>query len=70
MKLMIKPLGMTLTLGLLILGGKAQADGQLMVMPARSTIEGQQTRTVQVSNLGDTPLYLKIDLARIENPGA
>ncbi|KFK94635.1 hypothetical protein IV04_20805 [Serratia sp. Ag1] len=65
----MKPLGMTLALGLLILGGKAQADGQLMVMPARSTIEGQQTRTVQVSNLGDTPLYLKIDLARIENPG-
>lgn len=47
----------------------AQADGQLMVMPARTTVEGQQTRTVQVSNLGDKPLYLKVDLVHIDNPG-
>ncbi|MHA7847796.1 pilus assembly protein [Serratia sp. D1N4] len=58
-----------LATSLLALGGLAQADGQLMVMPARSTVEGQQTRTVQVSNLGDKPLYLKVDLMRIENPG-
>ena len=58
-----------LTAGLMALSQLAQADGQLMVMPARSTIEGQQPRTVQVSNLGDKPLYLKVDLVRIENPG-
>lgn len=57
------------TTSLLALNTLAQADGQLMVMPARSTVEGQQSRTVQVSNLGDKPLYLKIDLMRIENPG-
>lgn len=54
---------------LLALSPLVQADGQLMVMPARTTVEGQQSRTVQVSNLGDKPLYLKIDLMRIENPG-
>ncbi|AHG18520.1 hypothetical protein Z042_01865 [Chania multitudinisentens RB-25] len=54
---------------LLTLSTLVQADGQLMVMPARSTVEGDQSRTVQVSNLGDKPLYLKIDLMRIENPG-
>lgn len=54
---------------LLALSGLAHADGQLMVMPARSTVEGQQNRTVQVSNLGDKPLYLKVDLMRVENPG-
>lgn len=58
--------------GLLLLGGLvpvAQADGQLMVMPARSTVEAQQKRTVQVSNLGDKPLYLEINLLRLDNPG-
>lgn len=54
---------------LMSLSSLALADGQLMVMPARSTVEGQQTRTVQVSNLGDKPLYLKVDLVRIDNPG-
>lgn len=54
---------------MLIIGGAAKADGQLMVMPARSNIEGQQSRTVQVSNRGDKPLYLQVDLQRIENPG-
>ena len=69
MKSMINTLRLTLVLGLMTLGGYAQADGQLMVMPARTTVEGQQTRTVQVSNLGDKPLYLKVDLMRVENPG-
>ncbi|WP_443006064.1 MULTISPECIES: pilus assembly protein [unclassified Serratia (in: enterobacteria)] len=54
---------------LLALSSLVQADGQLMVMPARTMVEGQQSRTVQVSNLGDKPLYLKIDLMRVENPG-
>ncbi|WP_114195220.1 pilus assembly protein [Edaphovirga cremea] len=58
-----------LALGLLAVSGLVQADGQLMVMPARSTVEGKQNRTVQVSNLGDKPLYLKIDLMLVENPG-
>ncbi|AHG21049.2 hypothetical protein Z042_16670 [Chania multitudinisentens RB-25] len=58
-----------LATGAMLLSNLVQADGQLMVMPARSTVEGQQTRTVQVSNLGDKPLYLKIDLMRLENPG-
>jgi P pilus assembly chaperone PapD len=70
---MIKKLTKTtyfiLAVGAVLLSNLAQADGQLMVMPARSTLEGQQTRTVQVSNLGDKPLYLKIDLMRLENPG-
>lgn len=47
----------------------AHADGQLMVMPARSIIEGMQSRSVQVSNLGNKPLYLNVTLNKIENPG-
>ena len=69
MKSMINTVRLTLVLGLMALGGYAQADGQLMVMPARTLVEGQQSRTVQVSNLGDKPLYLKVDLMRVENPG-
>nr|WP_237657353.1 pilus assembly protein [Serratia fonticola] len=69
MKQMMSQLHFALAAGLLALSGLALADGQLMVMPARSTVEGKQTRKVQVSNLGDKPLYLKIDLQRIENPG-
>ncbi|MFC0226914.1 pilus assembly protein [Serratia aquatilis] len=59
----------TLLVGMIALSGAVQADGQLMVMPARSTVEGLQNRTVQVSNLGDKPLYLQVDLQRVENPG-
>lgn len=59
----------TLGVGLLAISDLAQSDGQLMVMPARSTVEGKQNRTIQVSNLGDKPLYLKIDLMLVENPG-
>jgi P pilus assembly chaperone PapD len=66
---MIKQLQYAVVAGLLALSSLAHADGQLMVMPARSTVEGQQPRTVQVSNLGDKPLYLKVDLMRVENPG-
>ena len=69
MKQMMKKLNFAWVLGLLTLINLAQADGQLMVMPARSTVEGQQTRAVQVSNLGDKPLYLKVNLVRIDNPG-
>lgn len=69
MKSIMSTLRIAITLGLLALSGVAQADGQLMVMPARSTVEGVLSRTVQVSNLGDKPLYLKIDLQRVENPG-
>lgn len=58
-----------LSWSLLALTSLVQADGQLMVMPARSTVEGMSNRTVQVSNVGDKPLYLKVDLVRIENPG-
>ncbi len=66
---MIKQLQYAVVASLLALSSLAHADGQLMVMPARSTVEGQQPRTVQVSNLGDKPLYLKVDLMRVENPG-
>lgn len=69
MKPIISPLRITLASALLAMSGLTLADGQLMVMPARSTVEGTQNRTVQVSNLGDKPLYLKIDMVRIENPG-
>lgn len=69
MKQIINPALVTLAAGLMVLSSWAQADGQLMVMPARSTVEGTLNRTVQVSNLGDKPLYLKVDLVRVENPG-
>lgn len=69
MKQTINPLRIALAGVLLAISGWVQADGQLMVMPARTTIEGNQNRSVQVSNLGDKPLYLKIDLVRVENPG-
>lgn len=47
----------------------AHADGQLMVMPAKTTMTGQGDKKVQVSNVGDKTLYLNIELVRIDNPG-
>ncbi len=69
MKPIMNMLCLPLLSSLLMVSSLVQADGQLMVMPARSTVEGEQTRTVQVSNLGDKPLYLKVDLMRLDNPG-
>lgn len=47
----------------------AFADGQLMVMPVRTQVHEMQTSKLRLSNLGDKPLYLKLDLQRVDNPG-
>ncbi|HEM8293723.1 TPA: pilus assembly protein [Providencia stuartii] len=66
----INNLGVVATLALLLsLSFFSKADGQLMVMPAKSTLVGQENKKVQLSNVGDKALYLNIDLVRIDNPG-
>lgn len=54
----------------LLLASTTATHGQLMAIPIRTTVEAMdQHHTVQVSNSGDTPLYLNISLQQVENPG-
>ncbi|MGL4487566.1 MAG: pilus assembly protein [Yersinia sp. (in: enterobacteria)] len=54
----------------LLLASTATTYGQLMAIPARTTVEAlDKHRTIQVHNSGDKPLYLDITLQRVNNPG-
>ena len=60
----------TMLLGLICLGASlAQAEGELMVMPATLKVYNNHEHTVNVKNLGDAPLYLSISLQKVMNPG-
>lgn len=60
----------TMLLGLICLGSSlAQAEGELMVMPATLKVYNNHEHTVNVKNLGDAPLYLSISLQKVMNPG-
>ncbi|WP_192557907.1 pilus assembly protein [Pseudomonas allokribbensis] len=57
-------------LGLLLLAcGPAQAEGELMVMPATTRVFNNHEQNVTVKNMGDAPLYLSISLQKVMNPG-
>lgn len=47
----------------------AQAEGELMVMPATLKVYNNHEHSVNVKNLGDEPLYLSISLQKVMNPG-
>lgn len=47
----------------------AQAEGELMVMPARLKVFNGHEYSVNVRNVGDAPLYLSISLQKVMNPG-
>ncbi|WP_373452683.1 pilus assembly protein [Burkholderia sp. AU31652] len=47
----------------------AQAEGELMVMPAATRVYATHDQKVTVRNMGDAPLYLSITLQKIMNPG-
>ena len=60
----------TMLLGLICLGAsQAQAEGELMVMPATLKVYNNHEHSVSVKNLGDAPLYLSISLQKVMNPG-
>lgn len=60
----------TILLSLLWFGSSlAQAEGELMVMPATLKVYNNHEHTVNVKNLGDAPLYLSISLQKVMNPG-
>ena len=60
----------TILLSLILLGSSlAQAEGELMVMPASLKVYNNHEHTVNVKNLGDAPLYLSISLQKVLNPG-
>lgn len=57
-------------IGLLLLTcGSAQAEGELMVMPATTRVFNNHEQKVTVKNMGDAPLYLSISLQKVMNPG-
>lgn len=47
----------------------AQADGELMVMPATTKVFSNHDQNVTVKNMGDAPLYLAISVQKVMNPG-
>ncbi|MGB3433891.1 pilus assembly protein [Achromobacter sp.] len=47
----------------------AQAEGELMVMPARLKVFNGHEYGVDLRNVGDAPLYLSISLSKVTNPG-
>ncbi|PFH19507.1 pilus assembly protein [Burkholderia sp. JKS000303] len=47
----------------------AQAEGELMVMPAATRVYATHDEKVTVRNMGDAPLYLSITLQKVMNPG-
>ena len=60
----------TFLLSLIWLGSSlAQAEGELMVMPATLKVYNNHEHSVNVKNLGDAPLYLSISLQKVMNPG-
>ncbi|MGS1007216.1 pilus assembly protein [Achromobacter anxifer] len=53
----------------LLTAPQAQAEGELMVMPARLKVFNGHEYSVNLRNLGDAPLYLSISLLKVTNPG-
>jgi hypothetical protein len=47
----------------------AQAEGELMVLPAATRVYSTHDQKVTVKNMGDAPLYLSISLQKVMNPG-
>ncbi|ABB12987.1 pilus assembly protein [Burkholderia lata] len=47
----------------------AQAEGELMVMPASTRVFSNHDQNVTVKNMGDAPLYLSISVQKVMNPG-
>ncbi|WP_070106709.1 pilus assembly protein [Burkholderia plantarii] len=47
----------------------ALAEGELMVMPATTKVFNGHDQQVTVKNMGDGPLYLKISVLKVMNPG-
>ncbi|MGS0895683.1 pilus assembly protein [Burkholderia stagnalis] len=48
----------------------AQAEGELMVMPATTKLFNAHEQKVTVRNMGDAPLYLNVSVQKVTNPGA
>lgn len=47
----------------------ARAEGELMVMPATTKVYHSHDQQVSAKNMGDGPLYLKISVLKVTNPG-
>jgi len=47
----------------------AHAEGELMVIPATTKVFNAHEQKVTVKNMGDAPLYLKITVQKVMNPG-
>lgn len=59
----------TALLGGLIISLHVQAAGELMVLPASTKLFNAHEQVIKVRNVGDTPLYLSVQLMKVLNPG-
>lgn len=60
---------LTLFVSMLLAAPSAQAEGELLVMPARIKVFNGHDYGVTVKNVGDAPLYLSATLQKVKNPG-
>ena len=66
---MLRKTLLTLFASMLLAAPPAQAEGELLVMPARIKVFNGHDYGVTVRNVGDGPLYLSATLQKVMNPG-
>jgi len=66
---MLRKTLLTLFSSMLLAVPPAQAEGELLVMPARIKVFNGHDYGVNVKNVGDAPLYLSASLQKVMNPG-
>ncbi|QKH34745.1 pilus assembly protein [Achromobacter pestifer] len=66
---MLRKTLLTLFASMLLAAQPAQAEGELLVMPARIKVFNGHDYGVSVRNMGDGPLYLSATLQKVMNPG-
>lgn len=55
--------------GILMTSFCAQAEGELMVLPASTRLFNAHEQMIKVRNVGDAPLYLAVMVEKVMNPG-
>ncbi len=66
---MLRKILLALFGSMLLAAPPAQAEGELLVMPARIKVFNGHDYGVTVRNVGDGPLYLSATLQKVMNPG-
>ncbi|QGU89365.1 pilus assembly protein [Erwinia sorbitola] len=66
---MLKKIWMVVLGSALLASMPAQAEGELMVLPASTKLFNAHEKSIKVRNVGDAPLYLSVMVEKVTNPG-